>query len=126
MHIISSYPKEDDMDWEEYIAETSNFEKLEFIMHCPLWVLFKINKYNGQKQSVEVFCKKGVLKNFPNFTGKHLFWSSFLIKLQAWRTSEHLKNNRRTSERRLLLNASCIHIFFYFKKYVFQGRLKVS
>ena len=27
--------------------------------------------------------KKGVLKNFANFTGKHLFWSLFLIKLQA-------------------------------------------
>ena len=36
MHIISSYPKEDDMDFEEYIAETSNSEKLEFIMHCSL------------------------------------------------------------------------------------------
>ena len=27
--------------------------------------------------------KKGVLKNFPNFTRKHLCWSLFLIKLQA-------------------------------------------
>ena len=25
--------------------------------------------------------KRGVLKNFPNFTGKHLCWSLFLIKL---------------------------------------------
>ena len=33
----------------------------------------------------EVFCKKGILKNFANFTGKHLCWSLFLIKLQAWR-----------------------------------------
>ena len=29
------------------------------------------------------FCKKGVLKSFANFTGKHLCWSLFLIKLQA-------------------------------------------
>ena len=28
--------------------------------------------------------KKGVLKKFANFTGKHLCWSLFLIKLQAW------------------------------------------
>ena len=27
--------------------------------------------------------KKGVLKNFVNFTGKHLCGSLFLIKLQA-------------------------------------------
>ena len=28
-----------------------------------------------QKQPPEVFCKKGVLKNFANFTEKHLCWS---------------------------------------------------
>ena len=31
----------------------------------------------------EVFCKKGVLRNFTKFTGKHLCQSPFLIKLQA-------------------------------------------
>ena len=38
------------------------------------------------KQPPEYRCsvKKGVLKNFVNFIGKHLCWSSFLIKLQAW------------------------------------------
>ena len=34
-----------------------------------------------QKQLPEVFCKKGVFKNLANFTGKHLCWSLFLIKL---------------------------------------------
>ena len=33
---------------------------------------------------VEVFCKKGALKNFANFVGKHLCWSLLLIRLQAW------------------------------------------
>ena len=28
--------------------------------------------------------KKGVLKTFANLTGKHLCWSLFLIKLQAF------------------------------------------
>ena len=28
--------------------------------------------------------KKGVLKDFVNFLGKHLCWSLFLIKFQAW------------------------------------------
>ena len=28
-----------------------------------------------QKQPPEVFFEKGVLKNFANFTGKHLCWS---------------------------------------------------
>ena len=29
--------------------------------------------------------KKAIFKNFAIFTGKHLFWSLFLIKLHAWR-----------------------------------------
>ena len=32
-----------------------------------------------QKQPLELFCKKGVLRK--NFTGKHLCWSFFLIEL---------------------------------------------
>ena len=31
----------------------------------------------------QVLCKKGLLKNFTELTGKHLYWSLFLIKLQA-------------------------------------------
>ena len=36
---------------------------------------------------LQMFFKIGVLKNFANFTGKHLCWSLFLIKLQGWRPS---------------------------------------
>ena len=31
----------------------------------------------------KVFCSKGVLRNFTKFTGKHLWQSLFLIKLQG-------------------------------------------
>ena len=31
-----------------------------------------IKTVTGQKQSPEVFCKKGVFRNFAKFTGKHL------------------------------------------------------
>ena len=34
-------------------------------------------------QPPEVFCKKGILRNFAKFTGKRLCQSLFLIKLQA-------------------------------------------
>ena len=40
---------------------------------------------NQQKQPPEVFCKKGVLCNFANFTRIHLWWSLFLIKLQVFK-----------------------------------------
>ena len=33
-----------------------------------------------KKQKPEEFCKTGVLKNFAKFTGKHLWWSLFLIQ----------------------------------------------
>ena len=35
-----------------------------------------------QMQPLELFCKKGVLRNFADFTGKHLCWSFFLTELQ--------------------------------------------
>ena len=42
---------------------------------------FFISKISGSL----VFLKIDVLKNFENFTGKHLCWSLFLVKLQAFR-----------------------------------------
>ena len=47
--------------------------------------ILKINDPFGLKISShpEVFYKKGVLKNFSKFTGKHLRQSLFLIKLLA-------------------------------------------
>ena len=35
-----------------------------------------------------MFCKKGVLKNFANFTGKNLCQNLFLIKFHAFRERE--------------------------------------
>ena len=39
--------------------------------------------YHIQKQPLELFCKKTVLKSFAIFTGKHLCWILLLIKLKA-------------------------------------------
>ena len=39
----------------------------------------------------EVFCKKGVLKNFTKFTGKHLRQSSFFNKVAGLRSATLLK-----------------------------------
>ena len=39
-----------------------------------------------QKQPPEVFFKKDVLKNFANFTGKHLCWSLFFDKVTGLKT----------------------------------------
>ena len=44
------------------------------------------------------FLKIGRLKNSTNLTGKHLCWSFFLIKLQAWRPATLLKRNSNTDD----------------------------
>ena len=65
---------------------------------------------SGQKQSLEVFYKKSVLKNFSKFTGKHLSPAAFL-KETLWYKCFHVnaKNFLRTpflqnTSRRLLLS----------------------
>ena len=40
----------------------------------------------------EVFCKKGVLRNFAKFTGKHLRQSLFFNKVAGRRAESVLKN----------------------------------
>ena len=50
-----------------------------------------------EKQPLEVFCKRSCSqKNFANFKGKHLCWSLFLIKLQAWTPAALLKRDPNT------------------------------
>ena len=39
--------------------------------------------FRSKSSCPEVLCKKGALRNFARFTGKHLCWRLFLIKLQA-------------------------------------------
>ena len=41
------------------------------------------------------FCKKGAQNNFAKFTVKHLSWSVFLIKFQAWCCTTLSERNSR-------------------------------
>ena len=45
---------------------------------------------------LQTFFKIGVLKNFVNFAEKHLCWSLFLNKLQAWKPTTLLKTASNT------------------------------
>ena len=45
---------------------------------------------------LHMFFKMGVLKNFTIFTEKHLCWSLFLIRLQAWRPATLSKRGSDT------------------------------
>ena len=42
-----------------------------------------------------MFCKKGVLKNFANFTGKNLCQNLILIKFHAFRERERDRERER-------------------------------
>ena len=46
----------------------------------------------------EVFCKKAFLKSFAIFSGKHLCWSLFLIKLKVFRPATLLKRDSNTGD----------------------------
>ena len=48
-------------------------------------------------EAVVVFCKKGVLRNFAKFTGKHLCQSLFLNKVASLRPATFLKRNSYTN-----------------------------
>ena len=78
-----------------------------FLLRTPLKTLVK-----PQKQPRELFCKKGVLRNFANFTGKHRCWSLFLIELQAFRPGALSKKDFKT-------DVSC-WIFKIFKNNQFE------
>ena len=69
-----------------------------------------------------MFCKKGVLKNFANFTGKHLCWSLF-TKVAGLQTCNFIKKrpqNRCFPEKFVkylqipILNNICERLLFYF------------
>ena len=49
-----------------------------------------------QKQSLEVFCKKGVLRNFAKFTGKHLCQSLFFDKVAGLRLQARIFIKKET------------------------------
>ena len=62
-------------------ASGNLFDKWNFIL---LHVRKLARKYEyTQKQPPEVFCKKGVLRNFAKFTGKHLCQSLFFNKVSG-------------------------------------------
>ena len=55
--------------------------KLYLIYYVYLVATVKKAQCNYRSSRPEVFCKKGVLKNFTKFTGKHLYQSLFFNKV---------------------------------------------
>ena len=51
---------------------------------------------HSKRSLSQMFFKIGSLKNFPIFTGKHLRWGLFLIKMQAFRPATFLRRDVNT------------------------------
>ena len=62
--------------------------------------------------------KKRVLKNFANFTEKHLCWSLFLMKFQAFRSAALLKKDPT--------QVFVCEIFEIFKNTYFEEHLRTT
>ena len=77
---------------------TTGAEKLYFItvlINAEQQLLQKADSV-FRSSHAQMLCKIGALKDFANFTGKHLCWSLFLIKLQAWRPAILVKRDSNT------------------------------
>ena len=71
-----------------------------------------IANWKLQKQPLEVYCKKGVLKNVANFTRKHLCWKLLLIKLQLWGPATLVKRGSNTGVFQWYLHQVSEYIFW--------------
>ena len=61
-----------------------NFHDWDFFAKIAAFSRYKFLQKN-KAATEEMFYKKTVLKNFTILTGKHLYWSLFVIKLQAFK-----------------------------------------
>ena len=66
---------------------------------CLITFLKKVQKQapKVKQQPPKRFCKKGVLKNFANFTEKHLCWRVFLGKVATLQPASFLKRDSNSS-----------------------------
>ena len=87
------------------------------LRHLISLALNFILRLKNQRQSPEVFCEKGVLKNFAIFTGKHLCCSFFLIMLQGWTPATLLKRDSN--------NGVFLWILLSFQELRIKIRLKI-
>ena len=75
-----------------------------------------------QKQTLEVFCQKVVLKTFANFTGKRLCWSLFLIMLLVFMPATLLKRYRSSHQRCSIKSAVLKNFPIFTGKHLFRSR----
>ena len=76
--------------WRSYVYHPYKEVGVQFTKVILKKTYFIFLSLTIQKQLLEQFYKKAVLKNLAIFIGKHLCWSLFLVKMKAFR-EEHLR-----------------------------------
>ena len=71
--------------------DESSFYDIFRFWYYPFCVILLLIRDDEQKQPPEVFYKKGLLKTFAKFTGKHLCQSLFFNKVAGLRSATLLK-----------------------------------
>ena len=79
-----------------------------------------------QKQPPEVFRKKGVLRNFTKFTGKHLCQSHFFNKVVGLRPTTLLKKRLLALKKRLWHNCFPVNFAKFLKPSLFTEHLSTT
>ena len=79
----------------EYVSKYRFWMCLYYFFH------FESIKFRSSRSQMSF--KIEVFKNFAMFTGKHLYWSLFVIKLPAYKPANLLKRDSNTSAFLLIL-----------------------
>ena len=85
------------LKWIDVSARTNTFFRLNLVFiadsHTGFFSELFWKRVKPAKEPLELFRRKGVLRNIANFTGKQLCWSLLLIEFQALRSRSALFNN---------------------------------
>ena len=89
-----------------------------------LWTLDIIYRVKVRNSRSQVFFRIGVLKNFAIFTGRHLCWSLFLMKSQAFRPASLLNRDFNIGVFLWILPEQCV--FYEMKLFSHLASAKVN
>ena len=87
---------------------------------CEMWNIWACSKHRSSRP--EVFCKKGVLRNFTKFTGRHLYQSLLFNKVAGLRPATLLK--KRLWHKSFPVNFVIFLRILFFIKYIWWLLLK--
>ena len=87
--MIAEFPPSNFLSIRCFLCKKLNLTSLFFLLSSLFGEILGINHWN----LMNVFCRKGVFKNFTVITGKHMCQSLSLNKVGGWRLQQYLKRD---------------------------------